>query len=78
MSRNLLRDSLLTEEPSCFLNYPRQAALQEEVDISGAIGQCVSAARMCIHAAEIVRDLVPTSHYLALSIHYMTLSGIVL
>ncbi|KAF4921621.1 Cutinase transcription factor 1 alpha [Colletotrichum viniferum] len=62
----------------CFLNYPKQAALDEEVDVSGAISQCVSAAQMCIHAAEIVRDLVPTSHYLALSVHYMTLSGIVL
>ncbi|KAF0331895.1 fungal specific transcription factor domain-containing protein [Colletotrichum asianum] len=62
----------------CFLNYPKQAALDEEVDVSGAISQCVSAAHMCIHAAEIVRDLVPTSHYLALSVHYMTLSGIVL
>ncbi|KAH9233218.1 hypothetical protein K456DRAFT_1911426 [Colletotrichum gloeosporioides 23] len=58
--------------------YRYVSALDEEVDISGAISQCVSAAQMCIHAAEIVRDLVPTSHYLALSVHYMTLSGIVL
>lgn len=64
--------------PSCFLNYPKPAAPEEEVGISGAISQCVSAAQMCIHAADIVRDLVPTSHYLALSVHYMTLSGIVL
>ena len=62
------------------MNYPKHTALEEEVDISGAMSQCASAAQMCIHAADIVRDfkLVPTSHYLALSVHYMTVSGIVL
>ncbi|KAF9881500.1 hypothetical protein CkaCkLH20_00646 [Colletotrichum karsti] len=62
----------------CFLNYPKQSRLGEEADISGAISQCVNAAQSCINAAEIVRDLVPTSHYLAICVHYMTLSGIVL
>ncbi|KAF5503626.1 putative transcriptional regulatory protein [Colletotrichum fructicola] len=35
----------------CFLNYPKQAALDEEVDISGAISQCVSAAQISLYDA---------------------------
>ncbi|KAF4466034.1 Zn(II)2Cys6 transcription factor [Fusarium albosuccineum] len=39
---------------------------------------CISAARSCINAAELVRDVVPPSHYLALSVHCLTISGLVL
>ncbi|KAH6685483.1 hypothetical protein F5X68DRAFT_233227 [Plectosphaerella plurivora] len=45
---------------------------------STSASQCRSAAKSCINAAEIVRDLVPPSHYLAICVHYLTLSGIVL
>lgn len=54
------------------------ALLADEVDASEAIIQCVSAARSCINAAELVRDLVPPSHYLAFCVHYLTLSGVML
>lgn len=43
-----------------------------------AVAQCTSAARSCINAAELIRDLVPPSHYLAFCVHYLTLSGVVL
>ncbi|KAJ3543343.1 hypothetical protein NM208_g3627 [Fusarium decemcellulare] len=39
---------------------------------------CISAARSCINAAELVRDFVPPSHYLALSVHCLTISGLAL
>jgi hypothetical protein len=47
-------------------------------DYSASASQCRSAAKSCINAAEMVRDLVPPSHYLAICVHYLTLSGIVL
>ncbi|KAF7540679.1 hypothetical protein G7054_g1158 [Neopestalotiopsis clavispora] len=43
-----------------------------------AISHCVSAAKSCINAAELVRELVPPSHHLAFCVHYLTLSGLVL
>ncbi|KFA71066.1 hypothetical protein S40288_05515 [Stachybotrys chartarum IBT 40288] len=43
-----------------------------------AVPHCVSAAKSCINAAELVQQLVPPSHHLALCVHYLTLSGIVL
>ncbi|KAK9777755.1 putative Transcription factor domain-containing protein [Seiridium cardinale] len=43
-----------------------------------AVSHCVSAARSCINAAELVRELVPPSHHLAFCVHYLTLSGLVL
>jgi hypothetical protein len=42
------------------------------------ISHCVSAAKSCINAAELVRELVPPSHHLAFCVHYLTLSGLVL
>lgn len=42
------------------------------------IPHCISAARSCINAAELVRELVPPSHHLAFCVHYLTLSGITL
>lgn len=39
---------------------------------------CISAARSCINAAELVRELVPPSHHLAFCVHYLTLSGLTL
>lgn len=47
-------------------------------DMKEATRQCVSAARSCINAAELVRDLVPPSHYLAICVHCLTLSGVAL
>ncbi|KZL75151.1 transcriptional regulatory protein [Colletotrichum tofieldiae] len=61
-----------------FLNYPKETALRHEVDTSGAISQCINAAKGCIYAADLVRDLVPSSHHLAICVHYLTISGIVL
>ncbi|KAL0776089.1 hypothetical protein CaCOL14_007376 [Colletotrichum acutatum] len=61
-----------------FLNYPKDSAERDEVDVSGAIDQCINAARGCIYVADMVRDLVPASHHLAICIHYLTLSGIIL
>ncbi|KXH25930.1 hypothetical protein CSAL01_04484 [Colletotrichum salicis] len=61
-----------------FLNYPRESAVRNEVDVSGAIDQCVNAAQGCIYVADMVRDLVPSSHHLAICVHYLTLSGIIL
>lgn len=43
-----------------------------------AVSHCVSAAKSCINAAELVRELVPPSHHLAFCVHYLTLSGLVL
>ncbi|CAI6014040.1 unnamed protein product [Clonostachys chloroleuca] len=43
-----------------------------------AMSHCVSAARSCINAAELVRELVPPSHHLAFCVHYLTLSGLIL
>ncbi|KAI9148822.1 transcriptional regulatory protein [Paramyrothecium foliicola] len=40
--------------------------------------QCISAARSCINAAELVREVVPPSHHLAFCVHYLTLSGLML
>lgn len=42
------------------------------------VAQCTDAARNCIDAANLVRDFVPPSHYLAFCVHYITLSGVVL
>ncbi|KXH37286.1 hypothetical protein CNYM01_01299 [Colletotrichum nymphaeae SA-01] len=61
-----------------FLNYPKDSAERDEVDVSGAVDQCINAARGCIYVADMVRDLVPASHHLAICIHYLTLSGIIL
>ncbi|UQC90020.1 uncharacterized protein CLUP02_15551 [Colletotrichum lupini] len=61
-----------------FLNYPKDSAERDEVDVSGAIDQCINAARGCIYVADMVRDLVPASHHLAICIHYLMLSGIIL
>ncbi|KAK1657541.1 fungal-specific transcription factor domain-containing protein [Colletotrichum godetiae] len=61
-----------------FLNYPRESAVRNEVDVSGAIDQCVNAAQGCVYVADMVRDLVPSSHHLAICVHYLTLSGIIL
>ncbi|KAH8895557.1 hypothetical protein GQ53DRAFT_715269 [Thozetella sp. PMI_491] len=46
--------------------------------MADATAQCISAARSCINAAELVRDLIPPSHYLAICIHCLTLSGVAL
>lgn len=54
---------------------PKLADAAKNMD---AVSQCVSAARSCINAAELVRDLVQPSHYLAICVHYLTLSGITL
>ncbi|TDZ19887.1 hypothetical protein Cob_v007073 [Colletotrichum orbiculare MAFF 240422] len=62
----------------CFLNFPSQLAEAAGADISGAIAQCVNSGQSCIHAAEMVRDLVPTSHYLAICVNYLTISCIIL
>jgi hypothetical protein len=43
-----------------------------------AVSHCISAAKSCINAAELVRELVPPSHHLAFCVHYLTLSGLVL
>ncbi|KAL4868573.1 hypothetical protein BDV12DRAFT_197098 [Aspergillus spectabilis] len=40
--------------------------------------ECISAARSCIQAAELVRERVPPSHYLAFCVQYLTISGILL
>ncbi|KAF9883412.1 hypothetical protein FE257_003495 [Aspergillus nanangensis] len=40
--------------------------------------KCISAARGCVNAAELVRDFVPPSHYLAFSVHCLTISGLAL
>ncbi|KAH7324529.1 fungal-specific transcription factor domain-containing protein [Stachybotrys elegans] len=42
------------------------------------ISQCIGAARSCINASELVREVVPPSHHLAFCIHYLTISGLVL
>ncbi|OHF02882.1 hypothetical protein CORC01_01640 [Colletotrichum orchidophilum] len=61
-----------------FLNYPKELATRNDVDVSGAIDQCVNAAQGCVYVADMVRDLVPSSHHLAICVHYLTLSGIIL
>jgi hypothetical protein len=43
-----------------------------------AVLQCISAAQSSINAAELVRDLVPPSHSLAICVHCLTLSGVAL
>ncbi|GKZ30303.1 hypothetical protein AbraIFM66950_008639 [Aspergillus brasiliensis] len=40
--------------------------------------ECISAARSCIQAAELIRERVPPSHYLAFCVQYLTISGILL
>ncbi|SPO02311.1 uncharacterized protein DNG_04984 [Cephalotrichum gorgonifer] len=65
----------------CFVGHPRHAALlagDASAEAVDAVSQCRIAARECINAAELVRDLVPPSHYLAICVHYLTLSGVVL
>ncbi|KAF2020211.1 hypothetical protein BU24DRAFT_477361 [Aaosphaeria arxii CBS 175.79] len=42
------------------------------------ITNCVTAARNCINSAILVRDFVPPSHLLALCVHYLIISGLVL
>ncbi|KAI8941622.1 hypothetical protein NX059_002835 [Plenodomus lindquistii] len=49
-----------------------------EPPATDAMSHCRSAAKSCINAAELVLDLVPPSHYLAICVHYLTLSGVVL
>ncbi|KAK6366321.1 hypothetical protein LTS17_010827 [Exophiala oligosperma] len=67
---NLYRSFVGDSQQASHLN-----ASMEAVD---AVAQCISAARSCINAAELVRDSVPPSHYLAICLHYLTLSGIML
>ncbi|GKZ17791.1 hypothetical protein AbraIFM66951_001085 [Aspergillus brasiliensis] len=38
--------------------------------------ECINAARSCIQAAELIRERVPPSHYLAFCVQYLTISGI--
>lgn len=51
---------------------------------SGSIGNhpsyihCMSAARSCIRASELLRERVPPSHHLSFCIHHLALSGITL
>ncbi|CAG9952688.1 unnamed protein product [Clonostachys rosea f. rosea IK726] len=45
---------------------------------SQTLKNCLSAARSCINATELVRDFVPPSHYMAFSVHYLTISGLAL
>ncbi|KAL5045245.1 hypothetical protein BDW71DRAFT_198442 [Aspergillus fruticulosus] len=40
--------------------------------------ECINAARSCIQAAELIRERVPPSHYLAFCVQYLTISGILL
>ncbi|GLA30696.1 hypothetical protein AnigIFM63326_009130 [Aspergillus niger] len=40
--------------------------------------ECISAARSCIQAAELIRERVPPSHHLAFCVQYLTISGILL
>ncbi|CVK95812.1 uncharacterized protein FMAN_13738 [Fusarium mangiferae] len=42
------------------------------------VENCVTAARSCINNSRHIRDFVPPSHYLALCVHYLTISGLVL
>ena len=46
--------------------------------LAEATSQCISAAKSCITAGKLVRDLVPPSHYLAIGVHCLTLSGVAL
>lgn len=65
----------------CFIGHTRhvrKAGVDGVVTPEEAVAQCRSAARSCINAAEMVRDLVPPSHHLAICVHYLTLSGVVL
>lgn len=71
--------TVLTFSHSCFIGSTRQTTLlADSADPVDAVSQCISAARSCINAAELVRDLVQPSHYLAICVHYLTLSGIML
>ncbi|CBF75584.1 fungal specific transcription factor domain-containing protein [Aspergillus nidulans FGSC A4] len=40
--------------------------------------ECINAARSCIQAAELIRERVAPSHYLAFCVQYLTISGILL
>ncbi|KAL4811147.1 fungal-specific transcription factor domain-containing protein [Aspergillus unguis] len=40
--------------------------------------ECINAAKSCIHAAELIRERVVPSHYLAFCVQYLTISGILL
>ncbi|KAL4743634.1 hypothetical protein BDV11DRAFT_214190 [Aspergillus similis] len=40
--------------------------------------ECINAARSCIQAAELIRERVAPSHYLAFCVQYLTISGIML
>jgi len=40
--------------------------------------QCMSAARSCIRASELLRERVPPSHHLSFCVHHLALSGITL
>lgn len=63
----------------CFVGGPKQSPLLADApNATDAIAQCRTAAQSCISAAELVRDLVQPSHYLAICVHYLTVSGIML
>lgn len=49
-----------------------------QTQTANATAQSINAARSCINAGELVRDVVPQSHYLAICVHYLTLSGVAL
>ncbi|KAF9036042.1 hypothetical protein BDZ89DRAFT_471228 [Hymenopellis radicata] len=43
-----------------------------------SLGQCMSAARSCIRIGEITQEMLPSSHYMAFAVQFITLSGVVL
>lgn len=45
---------------------------------NNGVSHCVDAAKSCINAAELVRELVPPSHHLAFCVYYLILSGLIL
>ncbi|KAL3461364.1 fungal-specific transcription factor domain-containing protein [Aspergillus heterothallicus] len=46
--------------------------------IASPSSECITAARSCIQAAELIRERVAPSHHLAFCVQYLTISGILL
>jgi hypothetical protein len=56
----------------------RTNSVRSEAQIADATTQCLIAARKCINASELVGDVIPPSHWLAICVHCLTLAGVAL
>ncbi|RKK88301.1 hypothetical protein BFJ69_g157 [Fusarium oxysporum] len=70
--------SLIIHDGTLVALYQTFARRKHSFSQRQTVENCVTAARSCINNSRHMRDFVPPSHYLALCVNYLTISGLVL